>query len=174
MHSNWSYSPEAPNLGQNRWSLEPRDLAILRMTFNKANLRDLIAANGLVILLLIQIIDFSARVTLKFDEWPRKIIGNLFYTTSSFVYHFKSIGELKLKLHSGNAQFGSKSAIFCPLWPWNLTLVGHLFYIQALCIISNSCKSKLKLQSGNAQFGSKSAIFCPKWPWNLTDALEKQ
>ena len=63
---------------------------------------------------------FSACVTLKFDVWPRKILRHLFYTTSSFVYHFKSIGEFKLKLHSGNAQFGSKSAIFCPLWPWNL------------------------------------------------------
>ena len=86
---------------------------------------------------------FSARVTLKFDVWPRKIIGHLFYTTSSFVYHFKSIGEFKLKSHSGNAQFGSKSAIFCPLWPWNLmddlgkqygtSSIRH----QALCIISN-------------------------------------
>ena len=27
---------------------------------------------------------FSARVTLKFDVWPRKIIGHLLYTTSSF------------------------------------------------------------------------------------------
>ena len=88
---------------------------------NKANLRDLIAATGLEILLKFDPNHrFSARLTLKFDVWPRKMIGHLFYTTSSFVYHFKSIGEFKLKLHSGNAQFGSKSAIFCPLWPWNL------------------------------------------------------
>ena len=88
-------------------------------------------------------IDFSARLTLKFDVWPRKMIGHLFYTTSSFVYNFKSIGEFKLKLHSGNAQFGSKSAIFCPLWPWNLMDdlgkqygTSSILY-QALCIISN-------------------------------------
>ena len=98
----------------------PCDLEIWRMTLNKANLRDLIAATGLVILLkLIQIIDFSARVTLKFDGWPWKTIGHLFYTTSSFVHHFKSISELILKLQSGNTQFGSKLAIFCPVWPWN-------------------------------------------------------
>ena len=50
------------------------------MTLNKANLRDLLAATGLVTLLKnwIQIVDFSARVTLKFDGWPRKIIGHLF------------------------------------------------------------------------------------------------
>ena len=62
---------------------------------NKANLRDLIAATSLAILLKFDPNHqfFTARVTLKFDVWPRKIIGHLFYTTSSFVYHFKSIGE---------------------------------------------------------------------------------
>ena len=46
-------------------------------------------------------------MTLKFDEWPWKIIGHLFYTTSSFVHHFKSIGGFKQKLQSGNTQFDS-------------------------------------------------------------------
>ena len=32
MNSNWSYSPETPNLGQIRWFLEPCDLEIWRMT----------------------------------------------------------------------------------------------------------------------------------------------
>ena len=49
-----------------------------------------------------------------------KTIGHLFYTTKRFVHHFKAIGEFKLELQTGNAQFGSKLAIFCPLWPWNL------------------------------------------------------
>ena len=51
-----------------------------------------------------------------------KTIGHFIYTTSSFVHHFKSIGEVKLKLQSGNAQFGSKLVIVCPAWPWNLTI----------------------------------------------------
>ena len=42
------------------------------------------------------------------------------YATLSFVHHFKAIGQFKLELQSGNAQFGSKWAIFCPVWPWNL------------------------------------------------------
>ena len=42
------------------------------------------------------------------------------YTTSSFVHHFKPLDEFKLELQSGNAQFRSKSAIFCPVGPWNL------------------------------------------------------
>ena len=64
--------------------------------WNKANLRDLIAATGLVISNLIQNVDFSAHVTLKFYGWPWKTIGHLFCTTPSFVHHFKSIGEVKL------------------------------------------------------------------------------
>ena len=65
-------------------------------------------------------VNFSACVTLKFDEWPKKIIGHLFYITSSFVHHLKPLSEFKLELLSGNAQFGSKSVIFCPVWHWNL------------------------------------------------------
>ena len=63
----------------------------------------------------VKIGDFLSCVTLKFDGWPSKTIGHLFYTTPSFVHHFKSIGEFKLELQSGMVQFGSKSAIFCPV-----------------------------------------------------------
>ena len=146
------------------------------MLWNKANLRDLIAATGLVILLKfdpnhwffspcdleilcmtsknnrapllyyiklcvsfqihlwiqtevtlqkcsirVKIGDFLSFVTLKFDGWPSKTIGHLFYSTSNFMHHFGAIGVLKLELESGNAQFGSNSMIFRALWPWNLT-----------------------------------------------------
>ena len=99
-----SYSPEMPNLGQNRW--------------------------------------FFVQWDLEFDRWPWKTIGHLFYTTSSFLHHFKAISEFKAELQSGNAQFGSKSAIFCPVWPWNLTedlekqKGTSSMLLQALCIIS--------------------------------------
>ena len=53
--------------------------------------------------------------------WHWKTIGYLFYATSSFVHHFIATCESKLELRSGNAQFVSKSAIFCPVWPWILT-----------------------------------------------------
>ena len=46
--------------------------------------------------------DFFSRVTLKFDGWPSKTIGHLFYAASSFVQHFVAIGEFKLELQSGN------------------------------------------------------------------------
>ena len=37
------------------------------------------------------------------------------------MHHFVAIGEFKLEVQSGNAQFGSKSTIFRAVWPWNLT-----------------------------------------------------
>ena len=63
-------------------------------------------------LIWVKIDDFQSRVTLQFDVWPWKTIGHLFYATSSFMHHFVAIGEFKLELQSGNAQFGSKSTIF--------------------------------------------------------------
>ena len=197
MNSNWNYSPETLNSGQN-WG-------------------------------------FFVRLTLKFDGWSWITTGYRFYTTPSFVDHFKAMGEFKLELQSWNAQSGSKSVFFCPVWPWNLkddlekitqhlfytmpcfvhhfkamgefklelhsgngqfgsksviflcrvTLkfdgwprktIGHLFYatLSFLHHFKAIGEFKLELQSGNAQFGSKSTIFCPVWPWNLTDDLEKQ
>ena len=50
----------------------------------------------------VQIVYFLSRVTLKFDGWPWKTIGHLFYAKSSFVHHFIAIYEFKLELQSGN------------------------------------------------------------------------
>ena len=132
-----AYSPEMPNLGQNRWSFVPCDLEIWLMTLenNRASLiccfklcatfhSHLVNSNWSYspeTTNLGQIQRFFSRVTLKFDVWPYKTIGHLFYATSSFVHHFVAIGELKLELQSGNAQFGSNSTIFRAVWPWNLT-----------------------------------------------------
>ena len=120
-------------------------------------------------------------MTLQFDGWHWKIIGHLFYATSSFVQHFVAIGEFKLELQSGNAQSGSNSMILKSRvtlkfdgWPWKT--IGHLFYatssfVQHFIAIG---EFKLVLQSGNAQTGSNSMIFRAVRPWNLTDDLETQ
>ena len=55
----------------------------------------------------VKIGDVLYRVTLKFNGWPWKTIGHLSFAVSSFVQHFIAIGEFKLELQSGNAQFGS-------------------------------------------------------------------
>ena len=109
-----------------------------------------------------------------------KIIGLLFYVTSSFVHHFIAIGEFKLELQSGNAQSGQIQQFLKPydleIWQMTCETIGHLFYATSSFVhhFIPIGEFKLELQSGNAQFGSKSAIFCPVWPWNLTDDLEKQ
>ena len=112
-------------------------------------------------------------VTLKFDGWPCKTIGHLLYVTSSFVHHFTTIGEFKLELQSRNAQFGSKSVIFRPVRPWNMTddleNNWYLLYATSSFVHHFTAINEFIRESGNVQFGSKSAIVCPMWPWNVTD-----
>ena len=113
-------------------------------------------------------------MTLKFDGWPRKIIGHLFYTTLSFVHHFKSISEFKLELQSGNPECRSKWTTFLShvtlqfhIWPWKT--IGHLFYATSSFVHQFVAigEFNLELQSGNAQFGSNLTIFRAVWPGNL-------
>ena len=103
---------------------------------------------------------FLSCVTLKYDGCPWKTIRHLFYTMSSFVHHFKAMGEFKLELQSGNAQFGSKSVIFCPVWPWNLMddlekQFGHLFYVTLSFVHHYKAfgEFKLGLQSETPNLG---------------------
>ena len=133
VNSNWSYSSETPNLGQIWQFLEPCDLEIWRMTLeNNRPLQALciisyplvnsnLSYNFQKRSIRVKIDDFLSRVTLKFYGWPSKTIGHLFYATSSFVYHLVPIGEFKLELQSGNAQFGSNATIFRAVRPWNFT-----------------------------------------------------
>ena len=122
--------------------------------------------------------DSLSCVTLKFDWWPLKIIGHLFYTTLSFVQHFKAIGIFKLEVQSGNAQFRSKLATFIPhaLEKWRMNSKNNRAPLVAASSFVHHFKAigefKLELQSGNTQFGSKSTIFLAVWLWNLTDDLE--
>ena len=130
-----AYSPETPNLGQNRWCFVPCDLEIWRMTLENDRASLLccfklcptfhshwwIQVTVRKHTFWVKFDDFYSRVTLKFDGWPWKTIGHLYYATSSSMHHFVAIGKFKLEVQSGNAQFGSKSTIFRAVWPWNLT-----------------------------------------------------
>ena len=105
VNSNWSYSSETLNSGQNRQFFVPCDFQIWWITL--------------------------------------KTIGHLFYTTSSFVHHSKAMGQFKLELQFGYAQFGSKSAIFLyrvtlKFDGWPSKTIGYLFsdLFQALFVIS--------------------------------------
>ena len=133
----------------------------------------------------VKIRDFLSCVTLKFDGWPWKTIGHLFYTTSSFVHHFKSIGEFKLELQSRNAQFGVKignilSRVTLKFDGWPRKTIGHLFYVASSFVHHFTAISEFKLESesGNAQFWSKSTIFFSRvtlkfngWHWKTIGHL---
>ena len=80
-----------------------------------------------------KISDFLFCVTLKFDGWPWKSIRHLFYTTLSFVHHFKAISEFKLELRVRTLSIRVKIGEFFAHvtlkfdgWPWKS--IGHLFY----------------------------------------------
>ena len=129
----------------------------------------------------VKIGDFLSRMTLKFDEWPWKTIGYLFYTTLSFVHHFKAMGEFKLEKRSIRVKISN----FLPRvtfkydeWPWKS--IGYLSYAASsfVCHFLVIGKFKLELQSGNAQFGSNSTIFFSRvtlifdgWPWKTIGHL---
>ena len=116
---------------------------------------------------------FQSRVTLKFDGWPSKTIGHLFYATSSFVHHFIAIGEFKLELQSGNAQSGSNSAISapCDLEIWRMTLKNNRAPLLSNIKLYVSFHHHMWIQTGvtvrKRKFGS-----WPLWPWPLTSDLD--
>ena len=126
----------------------------------------------------IKIGDFLSSVTLKFDRWPWKTIGHLFYFTSSFVHHFVAIGELQLELQSGNAQFGSKSAIFvlCDLEIWQMTLKNNSTHLLCYFKLCASFRSHWWIHTGVTtrkrliwvkidDFFSRVTLKIDRWPW---------
>ena len=125
-------------------------------TDNKASLGDLIAVADLIILIKL---DSSHLVlphmTSKFDGWPRKTIGHIFYATSSFVHHFKAIGDFKLELlpktlnSAKISQFLSRGTLKFDGWPRKT--IGHLFYATSSFVyyFIAMCEFKLELRSGN-------------------------
>ena len=122
VNSNWSYSTETLDSGQNWRYFVPSDLEIWRMTLvnNRAPVLYYIKlcapfqihrwSKTWVTIpkrpIRVKIGDLFSRVTSNFDGWPWKPTGHFIYTTLSFMHHFKTMGELKLDLRSGNTQFG--------------------------------------------------------------------
>ena len=152
------------------------------MTLNKANLRDLIAATGLVILLKF---DPNHRFFSPCDLeiWCMTLKNNraplLYYIKLcvSFQIHRWIQTEVTLRKCSIWVEIGdflSLVTLKFDGWPW--IMIGHLFYTTSNFVHHFTAISefKLELQSGNAQSGSNSTIFRAVWPWNLTDDLPKQ
>ena len=143
MNSNWSYSPKTLNLGQNWQFFVLCDLEIWLMTFknNRApliccfKLRASFCTHSWIQIAVtvwkrpiwVKFDDFYSRVTLKFDGWPSKTIGHLFFALSSFVHHFVAIGEFKLELQSGDIIWVKIDDFFrpCDLLIWPMTFKNN-------------------------------------------------
>ena len=94
--------------------------------------------------------------------------------------HFVAIGEFKLELQSGNAQFGSNSTIFRAVWPSNVTYdlekkIGHLFY-DSSSLVHHFFHSHWWIQTGVTvrkrpigvkidDFVSRVTLQFGVWPW---------
>ena len=149
---------------------------------NKANLRDLIAATGLVILLKF---DPNHRffVPCDLEIWWMSLENNraplLYYIKlcASFQIHrWIQIG-ITVPKRSIWVKIGNfLSRVTLKFDRWHRKTIEHLFYVASSFVYHFTAISefKLELQSGNAQFRSKSMIFLAVWPWNLMDDLQKQ
>ena len=115
-------------------------------------------------------------MNLRFDGWPWKTIGHLFYTMSSFVRHFKVINESKLELQSGNAQFRLKLVTFCPMWPWNR--IPFLYFVKPYAsfkshqwfqtgVMVRKCSIQVKIGNFMYCVSFKSNV----WPWKTIGHL---
>ena len=100
---------------------------------NKANLRDLIAATGLVIWNWIQIVDFSGRVTLKLDGWAKKnnraLLVYYVKLCASFQIHQWIQTGVTVRKRSIRVKIGDflcRVTLKLDEWPWKT--IGHLFY----------------------------------------------
>ena len=69
---------------------------------------------------------------------------------SSFVHHFKAIGEFRLELQSGNVQFGSNRQFFvpCDLEIWQMTLKNNRAHLLFYFKLRASFHSHLWIQNG--------------------------
>ena len=108
---NWSYSPETFNSGQNQRFFVLCDLEIWWMTLENNRAPLLYYTKhcasfqihrwiqiGVTVRkrsIWVKIGNFLSRVTLKFDGWPWKTIGHLFYVASSFMHHFTAISKIQ-------------------------------------------------------------------------------
>ena len=129
----------------------------------------------------VKIDSFLSRVTLKFYTWPWKTIGHLFFATSSCVHHLVAIGEFKLELQPGNAQFGSKLTIFFSCvtlkfdrWPWKT--IGHLFFRSNIKLCASFhhhmwIQTRVTVRKRSSLVLTYVTLTFDLWPWTFAWTL---
>ena len=152
------------------------------MIKNNANLRDLIAVTGLIILLKL---DSNLRFfsLCDFEIWRMTYKNN----GASLLYHIKLCASFHSHQRIQTGVTGWKRPIWVKIddfmscvtlqfnrWLWKT--IGHLFYATSSFVHHFVAVGEFKLekQSENSQFVLKSANICAVWPWNFTDNLKKQ
>ena len=149
---------------------------IKHANWHKTNLRDLIAATGLVILLNLDWNRFSARVNLKFDGWPLLHYIKLCASsqTPPWIQTGVIVRKRSIRVKIGN--FLSRVTLKFDGRPWKT--IGHLFYAASSFVHHFVAigEFKLELQSRNAEFGSKSifsrvALKFDRWHWKTKEHL---
>ena len=138
--SNWSYSPETLNLGQNWWFFVSCDLEIWRMTLknNRAPLlcyfklhasfdsHQWIQTRVIVwkCLIRVKIDDLLFRVTLKFDKWLEIWWMILKNNRAPLLWHIKLCASFHRLMWIQTASYGPqtvKLSFDLLLWPLTLT-----------------------------------------------------
>ena len=186
MNSNWSYSPETPNLGQIRRFLEPCNLEIWRMTLkiNRAPLLSNIKPYasfhhhmsiqaGVTVRKRLSWVVTS--VTLTFDLWPWPfawtLLWSLVITPDNFMmirwweHSQKGVTDRQTDRRTDGQTDrqtdGQTENTICRAAWSQLKTIGHLFYATSIFMHYFIAISDLKLeiQSGNAHLGRNRRFF---------------
>ena len=131
----------------------------------KANLRDLIAATGLVILLKLNT-NCSFFSLCDFQIWQMTLINNQEFLPCSqklcVSFHSHLWIQIPVVIWKWSNQKQIKFPAYVTLkfdrWPWK-TKGPPFIAISSFWVFIAICEFKLKLQSGNIQFRSKLVIF---------------
>ena len=131
LNEDWSYSPETLNSGKKssifrtvwpwNWQMTPKNYRaplLCHVKLCASFCSYLWFQTGVTVKkcpIWVKFINFTTRVTLKFDGQPWKTIGHLFEPTSSFGHHFIALLTFTPKL--GQNLFWSVTLTF-HLWPW--------------------------------------------------------
>ena len=187
MTSNWSYSPETPNLGLIRRFFSRVTLKFdgwpwktIGHLFNATSsfVHHFVAIGVLKLELESGNGQFGSKSTIFIAVWPCNFTYDRYIKLcASFRSHWwiqTGVTVQKRPIWVKIDYFFSCVTLQFDVWPWKTT--GHLFcstssfmhHFGAIGVL------ELELESGNAEFRSNSTIFRAVWPWDLTDDLEKQ
>ena len=173
------------------------DEASLDVYFNKETrqIRDLTAATGLVIILKLHSnCPFFARMTSKFDGWPRQIMGHLLYATSELCASFQSHQWIQTRVIVRKRPIRVKRVTVqkCPIWvkidyffhrvtlkfdawPWKNNRAPLLCCFKLCASFHSHQWIQTRVIVWKRPIRVKIHDFsCPVWPWNLMNDLKKQ